>query len=367
MLFIFTKNGGNYSFKKLVASNQLKDEHLFTEVMNFINLNLSGNIENTIGDGTSFLANAIKPVWNSTTMDNAIRLTSKENHPEYHKGYSYDIYTYYDFEPYHYTWPIIGMPDEDEKTYIRLLSNYKYKNRVDSQLENIMSWNYHHDTKNVSEWPWSDEGSLVAPNANENFHLKKSEDIDENGEISNTAGEDYCRLNMVNNTTQKGEELITFKYYQIWGYQPTWCNQFANDLSKNILFNVIPWGSSGYRASEIHDVIRNNNSKFELLDFNKAWEYANAGFIVYFTSYHASGVNYNEDGTIDYQQSSPGHIATGFPTKGNFNYLDGLLIQAGGFGHTKKIDFKSAWSNSYGENRNKVKAHVYLEYILKKD
>lgn len=373
-LFVKDKGGSQYTLHKMVASQQLENQHLFPLVTEFINENLSGNFSTIIGNGTKYLANAITPVWNVDAKGDiglkkdVVDMTNIQNYPEFHKGYSNSVYNYYDFEPYHFIWP----EEDDNQTerdydYIHKLSSYtSYGGRVDNQILKIEEWNYHHNENLVSEWPWNEDGNLVLNESEGTFHSKLTEYSrnDVSGFREFKAGDNYCRLNMLKSTTNKGEQLSTFKYKQIWGYQPTWCNQFANYISKNILFDHIPWGSSGYRASQIHDHLRNSKS-FKLVTFEEAWEYTNVGYVVYFTSYHWSGVEYNSDGSIDYWSSSPGHIATCFPTSGDFDFLEGYLVQAGGFDKTTKLMFKNAWGNSYGSDREKVSAYIYLGYIIK--
>ncbi|MDA3891176.1 MAG: hypothetical protein PF517_05875 [Salinivirgaceae bacterium] len=373
ILFLFIKNKGKsqYDFNKLYVSDQLELEHLFPLVVEFVNENLSGDFTTIIGNGTKYLAKAMTPIWNVDDEGDVglkkevVDITNISSYPEFHKGYSNSVYNCYDFEPYHFIWPDHeDLGAERDYDYIHKLSSYtNYNGRVDDQILKIEEWGYHGDVL-VSGWPWNVNGDLESVSEEGDYHAKLSEhsENESSGTRDFEEGENYCRLNMISSTTQKGEQLSIYKYKQIWGYQPTWCNQFANYISQNLLFNHIPWQSSGYRASQIHDYV-SNSKQFKKVTFEEAWEYTNVGYVVYFTSYHSSGVNYNSDGTVNYWSSSPGHIATCFPTGGEFEFLEGYLVQAGGFDKTRRLIFKDAWSANYGVEREKVSAHIYMGYL----
>lgn len=89
VLFLFCKNKGTstYVFNKMVVSPQLEKEHLFPLVTQFINKHLSGDEKTIISDGTRYLANAIKPVWN-VDIDDTRDITGQaqnliNNYPKY--------------------------------------------------------------------------------------------------------------------------------------------------------------------------------------------------------------------------------------------------------------------------------------------
>ncbi|MCP4438215.1 MAG: LysM peptidoglycan-binding domain-containing protein [Aureispira sp.] len=124
----------------------------------------------------------------------------------------------------------------------------------------------------------------------------------------------------------------------------TWCNQFAMDLTNDVLGDnspfkdVNPWAFS---ASKLHSYMQENEGKdFEKIGtLEKAWEEINKGKIVYFT-------------TSD-------HIATGVPTKpedmrtssdGKHKY--GKIVQAGA--SVGEMYLSQAWS---AKSFPKIKIH----------
>ncbi|MCP4439115.1 MAG: peptidoglycan-binding protein [Aureispira sp.] len=110
---------------------------------------------------------------------------------------------------------------------------------------------------------------------------------------------------------KKGERLSDadrIKYYykkQEARPLPTWCNQFAMDLAKDVLgentpFDFLPEGKGYTNANELYEFFHEANGVLfqKLGKFETAWEEINKGKLVYFIS----------EGDI-------GHIATGYPTK----------------------------------------------------
>jgi len=87
------------------------------------------------------------------------------------------------------------------------------------------------------------------------------------------------------------------------------------------------------------------------------------GYVIYLTAYNK---RYYRTGKYNYHNIHPGHIATCYPTpdylKGNS--LIANIVQAGGSWGITTIG--TVWSNKwYIPQDKKIKAHIYLGYILK--
>lgn len=123
---------------------------------------------------------------------------------------------------------------------------------------------------------------------------------------------------------------------------PTWCNQFAMDLAKDVLgentpFDFLPEGKGFTNANELYDFMHEANGVLfqKIGKFETAWEEVNKGKLVYFVS-----------------KAKIGHIATGYPTKpeqmktirvGDGQDKVGLLVQAGS--KTDILMLNKVWSN----------------------
>lgn len=115
----------------------------------------------------------------------------------------------------------------------------------------------------------------------------------------------------------------------------TWCNQFAMDLTNEVLGDKSPFKDSSrwaFSASKLHSYMQENEGKdFEKIGtLEQAWEEVNKGKIVYFT-------------TSD-------HIATGVPTKpedmkmsSDGKHKFGRIVQAGAT--VGEIWLNQAWGN----------------------
>ncbi len=102
--------------------------------------------------------------------------------------------------------------------------------------------------------------------------------------------------------------------------RPTWCNQFAMDLSKRILGDNVFAKASSQTADGLNKFMRSNPHMFEeITSMEAAWQEANKGEIIYL--------------------SDPGHIAMALPTsskdmlsradKSGKQWKFGRVIQAG--------------------------------------
>jgi len=130
-------------------------------------------------------------------------------------------------------------------------------------------------------------------------------------------------------------------------------------LIKNL--DYAPWGAHNF-ASRIHDAL-NTGEEFKSIGFDEAWNYTNAGYIVYLTAYNW---RYYEGLAGKYEYS--GHIATCYPTENyeNGSYLTAKIIQAGYISEISTI--QTIWYRpSYGLNKEMVKSNLYLDYIIDKN
>ncbi|MCH2044562.1 MAG: hypothetical protein MK212_10635 [Saprospiraceae bacterium] len=109
------------------------------------------------------------------------------------------------------------------------------------------------------------------------------------------------------------------------GNRPTWCNQFAMDMTKSILgdntpFDYLPEGQGFTNANELYEFMHKAEGVLfdSLGSFEQAWQEINAGKLVYFVS-----------------QAKIGHIATGIPTENlrfdrkTQQHMIGKIVQAG--------------------------------------
>ncbi len=119
---------------------------------------------------------------------------------------------------------------------------------------------------------------------------------------------------------------------------PTWCNQFAYELSDKVLgeanpFNMLPMGEGWSNANVLTEFM--DKADGVLVDkitgegrYAKAWEQINKGKMVYFCHNNIGGI---------------GHVATGAPTKtlkknSKINDMVGNVTQAGSYVGEKYID-----------------------------
>jgi hypothetical protein len=138
----------------------------------------------------------------------------------------------------------------------------------------------------------------------------------------------------------------------------TWCNVFAKDLAKQILFGFVPWNSNEC-ANRLHFRIAHDRQNFREIDLKKAWELTKKGFIVYLSAFNSAldpGIYLNKSSEKEVPTSPSGHIATCFPE-------DDKVVQAGA--STDVISITQVWNSKYGPNYEKVKANLYLGNLLK--
>ena len=390
-LFIRGKEESDYTFYKMVVSHQLEEEHLFPKVAEFINENLSGDFTTIVGNGTKYLAKAITPVWTENKEARAESFIS--SNPKYEANHinffhSWFGFAFFDLKPatsdetkgmklvncmtkkdgenwffsdkYIYTsssslsgyntnkfydWDITFDEDDVKGIYIF------YDQFLYNSLTTIENSGKHHSSKIASAWNWTNES-------------KYNRSLSDFTGFSDRTESD--RLILYFDETYKSKEGQEISIL-CQSYGNTWCNVFACDLANEVLFGNIfgdihngPWGSHG-TASQMHDSI-NSSNQFKLIGFDDAWKYTNAGYVVYLSAYNW---RYYDGLTTD-KNAYSGHIATCYPTNNyrNGGYLTANIIQAGSsIGITTIGD---VWRrSSYGQNKEKVKANLYLGYILK--
>jgi len=380
VLFLFVKEYGktDYEFKGLFVSDQLANQHLFEEVVAFINEHLSGSNKTVVANGSKYLAKAITPVWTDEKRQKAEAMLEMDKYKKYH----------YNF--FHNTWDpqLLDLDPTTEdlpSTYAKVILT---KDGITNLEPAIPIY--------VDKLEFANRISLLDPNTNQELDVWPVTYLTDNSGIErarltcSAAFYDLIeKLNAANITgnipvsqwgwdiqknfsftgrppTSSDKFILTMKSAKSvlkdgdvkppWdaNYAATYCNLFAYDLSLDILFSHSPWGSS-HCANKLHWRISHDNN-FKKVSFTKnedkpqkkdAWEYTQAGYVVYFTAF-GPGINEDKLESVTAEKDivcdSPGHIAT--------CYRDGKVIQAGA---SVKI---LIWNTAQ-------RAHVYLGYIIK--
>lgn len=388
-LFVKDKGGGQYALHKMVASQQLENEHLFPLVTEFINENLSGDFSTIVGNGTKYLANAITPVWTANKETSAASLIN--NNPKYKPNHinlfhNWFGFAFFDLKPattaetkdmklvncmtkksggdwffsgkYIYTsssdltgystnkfydWDITFEEDDVKGIYIF------YDQFLYNILTTIENSGKHHSSQIASTWNWTNESKY------------KRSLSDFTGFSDKTESDRLILYFDESYKTKEGQEISIL----CQSYGNTWCNVFSCDLANEILFGNVfgdihngPWGAHG-TASQMHDKMI-ASKEFKGVETNYAWKYANAGYVVYLSAYNRRFYQ----GRTDNAHAYSGHIATCLPTP-DYNPEDpttGIVIQAGA--SVGKLYFrKDVWTSSSYDNN--IKANLYLGYILK--
>jgi hypothetical protein len=407
-LFVKRKDNADFEFGTLDVSPEMEDNHLFTEVMNFIRANLSGSPMQRVEKGTKYLANAIRPVWDKDDVKKgqALALVGEDRYKIHHFNFFNNQWagsSLLTLEPlssitngmikinsfrsqtrtvipniniFVSTVSLVGrleMTDQmgvpyDYFSIENIQSNIQMNldNRSVTMIEQIDNLGFYSETLSTAQWAWDvspyqlkNTNNLRTYKASDNFTIKKI---------------------MAKGTIAEGQ----VKPPWIGCYNETYCNLYASDLAREKLFqgnglfegNLLnnkyaPWGKHG-RASEIHDAIKASSNFIPIkidenvAGFVRAWELTNAGYVVYLTAYNRAYYA-TTPGEIH-----PGHIATCFPNRGMEvslqNWKQAKIIQAGD--KTDLLDFDEVWeSNNFSNgvrkgNRQKIQAHLYLGYIL---
>ena len=401
VLFLFVKEYGKteYEFKGLSVSEQLEDQHLFEEVMTFINEHLNGSYKTIVSNGSKYLARAITPVWTKDKKEKALPMLNMDKYKKYHFNFYFNegelfdlkatrqpidanylrVYFVYNgvenkikiTDTLKTSLPIyidkrvfqggtITIKDEEGIPQIgAFLSFWKPKEdtialfEVDSAfykfieklnlLQKVKNISMPLMDSNVSRWGWNKDFTPLNPN----------DFVD--------ISPDYVFIvtkEQVKKIFNDGDRKPPW----IAGYGNTYCNLFARDLSREILFSHSPWGTNAF-ANRLHwRIFHDSNFKKVPLAKEKntvqkdAWTYTQAGYVVYYTAF---GEGMNEDLLVTVSDESKikhkpsGHIATCFEVISiTDNGSEGKVIQAG-----NAVDILK-WNTAQ-------KAHVYLGYIIK--
>jgi hypothetical protein len=291
----------------LTSKDTLKTNFLYADTAVFKGTNISIEGE---GYAFSFLGITI-PVFLGATQENVILLQLKDGKNE---SQSYII-------------PLVKALQESKK----------YSN-----------------SKKVSEWNWEKSNGVFTLNSTVGLT-----DITDGNKF------ELIKVNL-NDSYLEGAEIPVIHPW----HPRTFCNVYASDLARDILFpntftvgsNYAPWGTH-QAAAYLHDDIRNNkNGHFKAVTFDEAWKYTNAGYVVYLTAYNRR--YYANETKNPYQHS--GHIATCYETKGYEKYEGAKVIQAGGAGTAGIIGFvTNVWTKKNYPEISNIKANLYLGYILK--
>ncbi len=383
ILFLFVKDfkSDYYRFDRLELSDRLIREHLDRIVLDFIREHLSGDYDEVVRNGCRYLSRAITPVWTQEKMARARSLVSEQR---YFKGHcvsdEFDL-SYYDFKPVHFFetdlnsnfFEVYDKNDSIRNSHFIKVPSEELNSEVQvkitqTELDGMLAWHpdwnldktrklaivkddnlsqfvsqinkckLYDPVRRASEWSW-EEGA-------NGFKL-----VVDNGLVP---GNSTNFLEMFLARNEVGSAFPVISPYR----KLTWCNVFARDLAKDILFGYIPWRSNEC-ANRLHYRIVHDRQNFRELDFKKAWELTKRGFIVYLSAFNSSldpATYLNISSEKDVPTSPSGHIATCFPEENK-------VVQAGI--ETKVIDYSQVWSSKYGPNYNRVKASVFLGNIVK--
>lgn len=412
ILFLFIRgfNQAEFEYKTVQVSADMQDQHLFTEVMDFIRANLSGDPKTVVEKGTRFLANAIRPVWTADKRQAAEDLVGEDRYKKHHfnffnnqwagsslltlepigtntsgmiriNSFRYQTQTIFpSINIYVNISSLAGtieMTDEtgvpyDYFTFDNIQDNIQMN--LDelsvTMVEQIDNMGYYSEILSTAQWAWDinpyqlkNTNNLRTYQPTDNFTIKKI---------------------MAKGTIDEGQ----VKPPWIICYKETYCNLYASDLSRDILFSeygmfsgnltketYAPWGTHK-RASNIHDHVKTSTNfkpikvDENIAGFVRAWELTNAGYVVYLTSYNRKYYSSPKPENLH-----PGHIATCYPnremTVTDKNWKQAKIIQAGDI--TGDYPFNEVWIDANYSNglkfgdRQKIHAHLYLGYILKTD
>ena len=415
ILFLFVKESGKstYEFTDMSVSDLLSNEHLFKEVVAFINEHLEGTPVNIVKNGTKYLARALTPVWTDTKRQAAENLIT---YPRYHADminffHGTWLSTFLDIRPISllsnysshlakvylynnkdtikptillhadttifkgntisvsgdgYFFEFIPKMITVNKERILLLqikknTNNEHQDYIIPLVTALQESKKYSTSKKVSEWEWNKSSNGI-------FSLNSTV-----GLIDIKADDKFELIKVdMNATYSEGAKIPVIHPW----YPRTFCNVYASDLARWILFpntfvagndksgsnEYAPWGKHD-SAAKLHEAIINNiNGHFKPVTFDEAWKYTNAGYVVYLTAYNRR--YYTGETNNPYLRS--GHIATCYETKEYTEYSKAQIIQAGGGNNSKVITFSGGWGTTgYGNNHEEIKANLYLGYILK--
>ncbi len=395
ILFLFVKDKvvSQYALHKMVPSYQLEDEHLFPLVTEFINEHLSGNFITIIGNGTKYLANAITPVWDkdNNKRKEAVTLAKQDRYKRFHFNFLHGYLAGYRMsdlrdlnslpkvylsESTSQVWfklkgstdtikptiPIYIISRDFKTTEIEITDNFG--NTIETFIVSFLG--LQNNTKTVLIEMGSDAYNLIEFIDNKQLfsqiqdvsHWDWGTNCSDDYKLASKAGvSDYQVGNKYWYYIVDSKAIFNdgdIKPPWIGGYWSTYCNFFASDLSRKVLFPGIfnkndimagtndyaPWGKIDC-ANELYREISTNDNfkKIESTNPVDEWEFTKKGFVVYYIK------------SEDNKNCSPsGHIAT------CYNGDDETVIQVGSHRITNPV---GKW------NDNNKEAYLYLGYILK--
>lgn len=259
-----------------------------------------------------------------------------ETDSSYHRGY-YHIgwnmpYYYYDFIPYDSTL-------KSDSLYIKDEVQDKGLTFLPHVIQLIKDYPYHNDIESVSQWKWlkGKTPNWAPKTINYQIYFPKMQDNPDNFHLKSGKP---CRLRQDKKYIDHGQKYPPTGYLAFHGWYATYCNFFAIDLG-NMIFGKYLWDHKTYLpCSKIYPHLPNNEN-FIQIDFNEAWDYAEAGFLVHLV-------------TSD-------HISTPYPDGLKIKKGDkmvGNVIQAGATTGIKT--FSEAWGDY---DTQLIKSFVYVGHL----
>jgi hypothetical protein len=357
MMLFFEKQGGKYIFKDFVVTDAILEGQIPDIVKNYITeqiLKPEKEISKLVYKGINAVKNAYDRRFMNKMIDNVDKLIAEK---KYYKGYTYTVYEYYLLEnepntnilPYNFCDIYAQVPNGKIVSIHSQFSSYR-------TLPNILSSKYnfvYNDTLNqyVPYIPILDDiyvknnqGSFIkytitgytkehyvyAENGakfvfNSQSHVNKIIETPyvymgwERKKINNTWTQDlifdstryYCdqqyrvvyRKGMFNAEEQIDTKRGVSRWPNFEYGQPTWCNQFARDLSKEMYGTYIIGSLS---ANNLFDTLSTSKDFASLQTIkskkngeDKIWQnYIDRGFLVFY---------------LKKNSGSSGHIETCFP------------------------------------------------------
>ena len=328
VLILFIDNGSKYELKSLDFSDPLMDQGIPDLIRRYIRDEImmkETDYYEIISSGLYAISEALNPIYKQRLETKGLEMLSTDD--RYKRGHCvYGNCQYYEFTPGEEG--MIGPVIPKEEIVLKNLPENQSE-RLKSTVNKIKGWNYTHESRIVSNWPWIYINGVWGLESliPEDFFLIKRDNP-------------WSILNSNEITLDIADELPTMGWLQIHGWKATFCNFFAQDLSSYVIGNL-PWRNNKV-ANEIQEYILHSNDFIEITGLGNSGIYSEMGLIVYFTK---KG-NERNDGSL-----RPGHIATGWvmndkviqagPTTGllspaeGFGNLEGVLIHIY-VGHLKK-------------------------------
>lgn len=403
ILFVKLKDGSKYDFVDLVITNNLEEEYMLPRINQFLKSKMTGDYPNVISNFSKHISKILLPIWNDQKMSQASALI--DNNDKYKAGHTNFFHSWFKFGFFNFK-----PASENEVKNLKLVNCWPNENSTsgnwyfsdkyvftddsylsgfdaskiydwgisfekdnisgvyifkDAFLHSILTYleatKKHHSTKIASEYGWiydkDHSPARYIPDFSE-FKDRKQQDklilyFDESLDLNE--GDLMPKLSPAS--------------------QNTWCNVFACDLANEVLFGNIfgdvhsgPWGSNNC-ANALHYRISNDKVNFIEVPLEEAWQYSLKGYIVYLTMFNKSmdpdmlSGQYTEKSLCNNWRS--GHISICFPKVEDLASIqqyrtNNYVIQAGS--SIGVLRFDEAISGQYND---KVKAYIYLGYILK--